>query len=189
MKNIISIILLTCFISQTLLAQAWRFQPAKSKITWSGKAAFSAYTLNGSLQLLTADIRLDETGITEGIFIFNMKTIDGELKDLVKHLKSKDFFEVKKFKTAKFDLLSIELNEANQLIASGQLTIKAVTKPIAFPIFIEKKVDRLAIKGKAIINRTDYGITFNSPSFFEKLKDQAIADNFELVFDLLFLKE
>lgn len=189
MKNILLTFILFLFYNLSpSVAQDWAFVLAKSKITWAGKAAFSSYTLGGTLQLKSSVINVAENEIQSADFIFNMKTIDGENKDLTKHLKSKDFFEVKKYNTAKFVLVALTTDTANQVIAKGNLTIKCTTKEIAFPIQINQSENQLAVKGKAIINRTDFGITFNSPSFFEKLKDQAIADDFKLNFDLVFFK-
>jgi len=171
-----------------LPAQNWTLAPTKSKITWAGKAAFSAYTLGGIIQIKSSEIKVEDNNIQSANFIFDMKTIDGDNKDLTKHLKSKDFFEVKKYKTAKFTLLDLTTDSTNQVIAKGNLTIKGITKSIAFPIEKNQSDNQLTVKGKATINRTDFGITFNSPSFFEKLKNQAIADDFELNFDLVFFK-
>lgn len=189
MKNIVQIILIIIFISpQFTNAQNWVLQPNQSQLNWTGKAAFSAYALSGTIQLKTADIIIEKETIQSGNFVFDTKTIDSENKDLTKHLKSKDFFEVKKYKTATFVLDNMEADEGGQQTATGQLTIKDKTKPIAFAIQKEWQGNQLIIKGKAIVNRTEFGITFNSPSFFEKLKDQAIADDFELVFELIFVK-
>jgi len=150
---------------------------------------FSAYTLGGTIQLKSANLRLENEIIQTGNFVFDMKTIDGKIKDLTKHLKSKDFFEVKKYKTATFELIEISANEAGEQIAKGQLKIKDKNKPIEFSVQQVVNQNQLTIKGKAMVNRTDFGITFNSPSFFEKMKEQAIADEFELVFELVFLKD
>ena len=189
MKNILIVCLAFCHLPNIMSAQNWTFQPTQSQLTWTGKAAFSAYTLGGTIQLKTAAITIENEIIQTGTIVFDMKTIDGEIKDLTKHLKSKDFFEVKKYKTATFELLEIATNNTGEQIAKGQLTIKDKTKPIEFILQQAFNQNQLTIKGKAIVNRTDFGITFNSPSFFEKLKDQAIADEFELVFELLFLKD
>ncbi len=190
MKNIIQIILAIFFITpQFVKAQNWVYQSTKSQITWTGKAAFSAYALSGTIELATATIVVENEKIKSGKFVFNTKSIDSELKDLTKHLKSKDFFEVKKYKTAVFDLATIKLSEGKQWIAEGNLTIKDKTKPVAFLITQDIIDNQLIVKGKAIINRTEFGITFNSPSFFEKMKEQAISDDYELNFELVFLQE
>jgi len=189
MKNIVLTFSLFLFLNlSTTIAQNWTLDPIKSKIEWAGKAAFSTYTLGGTLQIKSANIEVVDKGIQAATFIFDMKTIDGENKDLTKHLKSKDFFEVKKYKTAKFTLLALKTDSTNQVLANGNLTIKGTTKAISFPIEINQSDNQLTIKGKAIINRTAYGITYNSPSYFEKLKDHAIADDFELSFNLIFFK-
>jgi len=189
MKNILLVLPLFLFLNLSIsVAQNWTFEPTQSKIEWAGKAAFSAYTLDGTLQIKSATIEVVDKNIQAATFIFDMKTIDADNKDLTKHLKSKDFFEVKKYKTAKFTLIALKTDSTNQVLANGNLTIKGTTKEISFPIEINQSENQLTIKGKAIINRTAFGITFNSPSFFEKLKDQAIADDFELSFNLIVLK-
>jgi len=190
MKNIITIILCLTIIlfTQTAFAQNWTFQPAKSQLNWAGKAAFSTYTLGGTIQLKSVTIQSVNDEIQTGTFLFDMKSMDGEIKDLIKHLKSKDFFEVKKYKTATFKLEELQVDANEQTIAKGQLTIKDKTKPIEMKVELEQVDNQLSISGKATVNRTDFGITFNSPSFFEKMKDQAIADEFELAFELIFEK-
>ena len=190
MKNLTQIILIITFIiPQFINAQNWILQSNQSQLNWTGKAAFSTYALSGTIQLKTVDISIENGIIQSGNFVFDTKTIKSENKDLTKHLKSKDFFEVKKYKTATFVLESLKTDEAGQQMAIGQLTIKDQTKPIELVIQKEIEENQLTIKGKVIVNRTEFGITFNSPSFFEKLKDKAIADDFELAFELVFLKE
>lgn len=189
MKNTIQIILAIFIIPQFVMAQDWVYQPQQSQLTWTGKAAFSAYALSGTIQMETATILVEDEKIKSGNFVFDTKSIDGEIKDLIRHLKSKDFFQVKKYKTAVFELTTIKLSEEKQWIAEGNLTIKNTTKPVAFLIDQNIAEDQLTVKGKAIINRTKFGITFNSPSFFEKMKEQAIADDFELNFELVFIRK
>jgi len=66
------------------------------------------------------------------------------------------------------------------------LSIKNYAKPYNAVLETEVLNDRVVLNGTITINRTDYGITFNSPSYFEKLKDQAIADDFKLELRLVF---
>ena len=88
MKNILIICITIFCIPQILSAQNWTFQPTQSQLTWSGKAAFSTYTLGGTIQLKTATITTENEIIQTGNAVFDMKTIDGEIKDLTKHLNS-----------------------------------------------------------------------------------------------------
>ncbi|MEM6317423.1 MAG: YceI family protein [Bacteroidota bacterium] len=186
-NNILLLTLFLCFSICQLTAQIWQYQPAISQVQWTGKAAFDSYSLSGTLQLKTAELTMDAGEIAKGRFVFDMKTIDGEIKALTKHLKSKDFFEVKKYKEAVFDLTTISEDDKGQKMAEGQLTVKGKTQTIRFPITLSQQENQIAIKGAAQVNRTAYGITYNSPSFFEKLQDKAIADEFTLNFDLVFV--
>ena len=67
---------------------------------------------------------------------------------------------------------------SNEIEVSGNLTIKKVTKPIVIKM-VKNQND---FSGKISINRTTFGVQYNSKSFFDNLGDQAIKDNFDLDF-------
>lgn len=83
------------------------------------------------------------------------------------HLKSADFFEVDKFPTMKFVSTKVE-KAGNGLKATGDLTIKGVTKQVVLNIEgpTDEIKDMRGMKRRAAaattrINRKDFGITFN----------------------------
>ena len=150
-------------------------------------AAFSAYKLSGTLQAKEGSILVNGAGtIIEGALEIDMTTLYAEISDLKKHLRSKDFFHVKKYPEAKFELL--QFSESDDCY-HGELSIKEYTKPHNVILQTEVQKDSVVLSGTITINRTDFGITFNSPTYFEKLKDQAIADEFMLEVSLVFEKE
>lgn len=182
MKYIIAILLFS-IVGTT---QQYNLNIKKSQLKWTGKAAFSAYTLSGQLKAKSGNFTITDGQLTEATIVINMKSLSSGMKDLTKHLRSKDFFEVKKHTTASFKLTEpIDLKVKNPK-AIGQLTIKGVTKKYAFPLSIMAVKKGYQAKGKLTINRTDFGIFYNSPNYFEGLKQQAIADDFELELDLWF---
>jgi polyisoprenoid-binding protein YceI len=61
---------------------------------------------------------------------------------------------------------------------TGMMTIKDVSKTESFTIKLNGNYSELSID--VSIDRTDYGVKFNSPSFFKKIKENAIADQFKL---------
>jgi polyisoprenoid-binding protein YceI len=61
---------------------------------------------------------------------------------------------------------------------TGMMTIKDVSKTESFTIKLNGNYSELSID--VSIDRTDYGVKFNSPSFFKKMKENAIADQFKL---------
>ncbi len=182
MKNIISTIILSFGIILSTFAQS--FTLLDSEVAWKGKAAFNAYALSGTVQLEQAEFKGTNGELRVVAITMDMRSIQSDNERLVKHLKSKDFFEVMRYTQAEFTMTSkLSLQEGIQQI-SGNLTIKDSTHPISFPVEIKANGEQWLIVGVMSIDRTQYGITFNSPTYFEKLKDQAIADEFELSFSL-----
>lgn len=70
-----------------------------------------------------------------------------------KHLKSKDFFDAKTYPTMKFASSSV-YQEGDDFFAKGKLTIKDVTKEVAFKIINQE--DKLLFK--TTIYAADYGV-------------------------------
>lgn len=65
----------------------------------------------------------------------------------------------------------------------GKLTIKGVRKPVT----VEIAVNSQHIKASATIDRTLFGIKYNSASYFQDLGSYAIRNTFEIEADLVYL--
>lgn len=176
-KTILIIIIL---LSVTIKAQEFNLNPENNTISWTGKAAFNAYELTGSLKATNGTIIIKNDSIVDLTIIVDMKSLSHENGDLKSHLRSKDFFDVKKYTEASFNLIkSAKIkNGVAQII--GEMTIKNITKQeeITISLNIEDNTVNLNLDSK--LNRIDYGVTFNSPSIFKKMKENAIADHFKL---------
>lgn len=182
MKNIASTILFSFVMVLSTFAQSYSL--LDSEVGWKGKAAFNAYALSGAVELEGADFQGSKEELHTAKIVMDMTRIQSDNARLIQHLKSKDFFEVKRYKQATFVMKSkLNLQEGKQEI-SGELSIKDSTHPISFPVELKQEGGHWMIEGIMSIDRTQYGITFNSPTYFEKLKEQAIADEFELSFSL-----
>jgi len=105
---------------------------------------------------------------------------------LTEHLKSDDFFAVIKYPTATFSLTGVLAgSEPGQFTLAGNLTIRGITKPIEIPVTASQAGDTLMVNGKAVVDRSLYGVKFGSTSFFKELADNVIIDNeFKLEFSL-----
>ncbi len=180
MKNIIILFIAIVSLSISSKAQSiFKVNLDKSKFSWTGYASVGNYAPTGTIQLSAGKLNVDGLNISKAIFEFNMKTITHENKDLQKHLRDEDFFDVEKYPKAVFILEKITNNQA-----TGLLEIKDVQKKISFPIVIKKSEKEIQIQANININRTDFGIKYNSTSFFSNLGDYAIKDNFEFKLDL-----
>jgi len=84
-----------------------------------------------------------------------------EFDMLTNHLKSPDFFEVRRFPTAHFEATKIDPSSGGACQISGKLTLHGVTKPISFPATVEVNDAGLKLKSEFTLDRTDFGINYD----------------------------
>jgi polyisoprenoid-binding protein YceI len=156
----------------------------QSNINWTGYGEIGGYSLTGNIQLKNGDIQMQGDTLKSAAIKIDMASITHKDKTLETHLKSEDFFDVKKYPEATFETETIEYTNANTAIAKGRLTIKQVTRPIKIALTIEKTDISKILKAVITIDRTLFGIKYNSKSFFGGLGDRAIKNNFDLSFNL-----
>lgn len=180
MKNTSIIFIAIISLSTSSIAQSvFKANIEKSKFSWTGFASVGNYAPTGTIKLSSGSLNYDGLNTSKAVFELDMKTISHENKDLQNHLKNEDFFDVEKYPKATFILEKITNNQA-----VGLLKIKDIQKKITFPITIKKLEKEIQIQAIISINRTDFGIKYNSTSFFSNLGDYAIKDNFEFGLNL-----
>jgi polyisoprenoid-binding protein YceI len=165
----------------------------KSKIFWACKGVGKEHT--GYVTIQSGSVLIDTKTINSGFVYINMKSIvntdikdAGFNKNLVDHLKSKDFFASATYQTStlkiiKTQRLDVPEGQPNYKI-NGELTIKGIKKPIEFMSTIKYNKKSIAITGDVTINRTDWDIKYNSGSFFQDLADKLIEDNINFKLDI-----
>lgn len=154
---------------------ATKIDTATSTFSWKGTKKVGGNHF-GPIKLKTANSKMKNGKIISGEFVMDMTTIDSKdlahkpekKNNLVKHLKSADFFDVTNHNTAK--LIITELANGK---AKGKLTIKGKTHPIN----ISYKQDHNSFTGKMTFDRTKYGITYKSKNFFKKLIDSKVIND------------
>jgi polyisoprenoid-binding protein YceI len=154
-----------------------------SKLNWKGSKD-SGDSHRGSVAIKKGELTIIEGVVSEGYFEIDMMSIavNKELEQsyasiLIAHLGSADFFEVEQYTTAQLKIESVTKDSI-----SGVLTIKGVSKSIAFPYSMEKNGKNVSIASSFTIDRTRWGIEYNSPSVFNDLGDYAIRD--KILFDI-----
>ncbi|WP_299120129.1 YceI family protein [uncultured Winogradskyella sp.] len=150
----------------------------ESTISWTGKAAFNAYSLTGTLKVKSGNASIENDSIKSLNIIIDMKSLDHENGDLKKHLRGKDFFEVKTYTEATFTVSQPFQIKNGSAEVTGQLKIKDVIRTETFIVNLNDDYSMLSFD--ISVDRTKYGVKFNSPSFFKKMKENAIADEFKL---------
>ncbi|WP_257670240.1 YceI family protein [Parapedobacter tibetensis] len=137
-----------------------------SKVEWLGKKVSGQH--HGVVGIKSGSLFVDEGKLTGGSFIIDLNSIynldlEGEYKGkLESHLKSEDFFHVENHPEATFEITEVKNGaEAGQVVISGNLTIRGVTKNITFDANVEEASDS-AVKATADFNiaREDWGVSY-----------------------------
>ncbi|WP_299209748.1 YceI family protein [uncultured Dokdonia sp.] len=155
-------------------------------ITWVGKKVTGSHT--GTIDLQEGTLIMDGNTLVGGSFTVNMTSLQvtdleaGKGKEKLEgHLKTDEFFGVNNFPTATFTITDVAQSGDGYSVV-GNMTIKGITQPMK----IRMNINGNTASTKLDIDRTKYGITYGSGSFFDNLKDKAIDDNFELAVSLTF---
>jgi polyisoprenoid-binding protein YceI len=87
------------------------------------------------------------------------------------HLRSGDFLDVAHHPTIRFISREMERIGGNDFRATGDLTIRGVTRPVTFPLrylgrwktpYDEARVTRIGFTGEATLNRFDFGVSWQA---------------------------
>jgi len=171
-------------------ATNYTVDPAQSTISWNAKKVTGEH--NGLVKIAKGQLSLEGNKLTGGTFVADMTTMrdidKGEANPfnerLVTHLRSDDFFAVEKFPTSTFKITSVKpiagakAGEPNYTI-SGDLTMKATTKPQTFPAIVNLTGDVVQATAKLSVNRLDYDIKYRA-AIIGTAADKIIDDTFSL---------
>ena len=165
-------------------SQSYTIDPSTSEILWKGTKP-TGDSHSGTISVKKGTLYTDKGIISGGIFSIDMNTIevtdermDEETKGKLKrHLTNGDFFETEKYNES---LLEITSATANKITAN--LRIKDITKSITIPYTLSEENGIVIAKSTFSIDRTLWGVTYNSGNFFQNLGDYLIDDAIQ--FDL-----
>ncbi|MFL6619720.1 MAG: YceI family protein [Povalibacter sp.] len=139
-------------------ATQWTMQPASSSVTFTGTQAGAAF--QGRFEKFTADIRFGPKDLATSRFdvridTSSVDTKDGERDDT---LKGADLFDVKRWPSAHYVAEKFTDRGGNKFGATGQLTIRDVTRPVPIDFTFETKNGTTWLKGTAALKRLDFGV-------------------------------
>ncbi len=179
MKRLLPLLLLAPI---ALVAQARQSLPIDQKassLTWTGHAEVGTYGPSGSLSIREGHILLENGSLLGADLVIDMNSMTQSNADLLHHLKSSDFFDVEHYPTA-----AIKIDRIANGTVFGSMTIKGKSAPFQSPVKVTESDGHFVITGKVTLDRTQYGIIYNSASFFSSLGNNAIRNTFEVEFSL-----
>lgn len=184
------IILLLVIVSSTLSVNAqkeMKIDTSRSVIKWTGSDFFKINKHYGTVKFKSGEVVFKSNLIIGGKFKIDMNSIintDGEYSTmLVGHLKNNDFFDVGKHPFSELEILSLKYIDNTQIDVEANLTIKGITKKINYKTTLKSNDDEITMNSTFSIDRTRWGVNYESRSFMVNLKDDAISDeiDFEVI--------
>ncbi|MBU1375398.1 MAG: YceI family protein [Alphaproteobacteria bacterium] len=165
-------------------AGAYTLNSDHSKVTWSvNHLGFSTYT--GQFQGVTGTLKIDPANLAATDLQVTIDTnLVGTLTPaLDTHLKSADFLDTAKFPTATFKSTKVTRTGDRTADVAGNLTLHGVTKPVVVHAtfnqsgvnFVDKQYS-LGFDGKAVIKRSEFGVTGYVPAVSDEVTLQLAAE-------------
>ncbi len=171
-------------------AVTFNVNTAESLINWEGSKVVGGGH-NGTIALSSGEVSVKDGVVEAGTFVIDMNSIvvldieDAEKKGWLEgHLKgateenADHFFNVAQFPEGKFEITSVADGKIN-----GNLTLKGVTKNVSFPATITVTDNDVTIVAESFkIDRTQWGVNFNSESMTDLAADSVISNNIVIKF-------
>lgn len=177
-------------------AATYEIDTTASTIEWRGTKPTGEH--RGTINIESGNIMATQEQITGGKVTIDMNSIkvtdegmdEKDRTSLENHLKGTvegketDFFNVKKFPTATFEITGITEKDGQKML-EGNLTIKDETKNIQFPINSDIDEEELSLESETFtIDRTNWKVNYGSKSVFDNLGDNFISDEMELTINV-----
>ena len=145
-----------CLFSGSVQAKTWTVDPAQSHLRFIGSQGGEPF--DGAFKNFQVTIDLDLAKPETGKIVATIDTTSATAgnKERDDYLPLSDWFDVKKYATAKFESQSLHAATAGCFEAVGSLTIKDVARPLTLPFCLKTEGDHTRATGRVTLVRTDY---------------------------------
>lgn len=164
----------------------WIVDSSASQLKWQSRYILKSITHNGTVEVKSGKIEIENGAPAEGEFTLDMTTIknldlsEERRAQLEGHLKSADFFDVENHSEAFLKVTEIRdlrgSEVAKGMTVKADLTIKGITNSVSFPADIRYNNDQIFAEAMINIDRSRWNVRFGSGKFFSNLGDSIIDD-------------
>ena len=147
----------------------YAIDPSHSRLGFVARHAMVT-KVRGAFNEFEGSAVVDESDFTKSSaqLTIQVASIDTRSEQRDGHLRSNDFLDLEHFPEISFASTGVEQTGPTSLEVTGDLTIKDVTKSVTIPFDFEGAATdpfgnlRVGFEGSVVINRKDYGITWNA---------------------------
>ena len=181
-------------LTATPATTTWNVDSTHSVVEFKVKHMMIS-NMKGQFTGVTGTLSLDEADLTQSsveaaIEIASIHTRD-EGRDA--HLKGADFFDADHFPTMQLKSTHIALKSDGELVVTGDLTIKGVTRSVQFAVEGPTPATkdpwgntRIGVVATTKINRKDFGLTWNAAL---ETGGVMVGEDINITLDLEFVKQ
>lgn len=167
MKKVLAVFFLVVFFSGSAWAATYSVDPDHSTVSFKVKHLLSK--TQGQFKKFEGSFDFEpgkpETWTASGVI--QTESIDTNVAERDKHLKSADFFEVEKFPTIEFKTTAVKDATETGAKVEGVMKMHGIEKPVVLDVTIGGVAKdpwgntRAAFTATTKINRKDFGINWN----------------------------
>ncbi|MES5820508.1 YceI family protein [Streptomyces sp. RG80] len=151
------------------LTGEWVIDPAHSRIGFSVRHAMVT-TVRGSFAEYQSRLYFDgrDPSRSQAEIVLSTGSVDTGVEQRDAHLVGRDFLDARNYPRMRFASTAVEMTGNDVYRMTGDLTIKAVTRPVVLELtYIGHVTDpfgyqRAGFDGTTTINRTEWGLNYNS---------------------------
>ena len=145
----------------------WNIDAAHSGIHFSIRHLVSK--VRGRFPKFSGTLKLDESDLTRSVIdaTIDVASIDTGTPQRDAHLRSPDFFDIERFPEIRFHGTRIEKVGEDRYRATGQLTIRDVTREVSLEVEHGGRTkdpwgnERVGFLAKVAVDRKDFGLQWN----------------------------
>jgi len=146
---------------------SWAVDPVHSNVGFAVKHMVVS-TFRGRFEDYDATLTANEDGTLRLAGRVSADSIVVKDENLATHLKAPDFFDTERHPDITFSSTLIRADDG-ELVVNGELTIKGHSRPIEARGTLTEPLEtlggyiKLGLELEAIVDRTEYGLTWNAP--------------------------
>lgn len=147
----------------------YTLDPAHSRIGFVARHAMITKVRGGFNDFTgTAQLDFEDPSKSTAQLTIEVASVDTRNAQRDGHLRTNDFFDAPSFPQITFATTGVTKVDEEHYSVAGDLTIKGVTKPATIDFEYSGAAkdpmgnSRVGFEGKASLNRSDFGITFNA---------------------------
>lgn len=148
----------------------WEIDPDHTVAAFTIRHMMIAF-VHGQFNKITGTINFDSSNISNAStsLVIDTSSIITGIQKRDAHLKSMDFFHIEKYPKINYKSTSCEMTGFNSCRIIRTLTIQNTTKPVEMEMTFSGPVKKrfgetgMGSSAKTVINRNDFGITWNTP--------------------------